>query len=113
MMRSSRKGMDVLLLAAGFAIWSSAFASLYGLSGIGCAMGWDQILAGPVSMLRLALSAVWLAHCGAGLWLARYAARRRHLRRDMFTDGAYRLSLAALAASVATGAPGMVLSLCR
>ena len=50
----------LLLLVAGFLLWSSAFVVLYGLQGLGCRLGWDEAaLLGPVSLNR----AVLLAAC--------------------------------------------------
>jgi hypothetical protein len=43
-------------LLAGFAVWCSAIAALYGLHAIGCAFGWSA------GQLRLGLSAALLAH---------------------------------------------------
>lgn len=48
----------IVLLIAGFTVWSFAFVGLYGLQALGCAFGWSQhrlilIVAFIVSLLPL------------------------------------------------------------
>ncbi|MEZ0170356.1 hypothetical protein [Microvirga sp. TS319] len=63
---------SLLLLVAGFGIWSSAFASLYAANAIGCASGWQNVDVGPISLNRLVLAVLWIGHLSAsGLPLAR------------------------------------------
>jgi hypothetical protein len=53
----------LLLLLAGFTVWSAAFVILYGLQALGCAFGWGEwhrpifIVSYVLSLLPLA----WLA----------------------------------------------------
>jgi len=100
-------------LVAGFLIWSSAFAALYGLHAIGCAADWQGagIYASP---LRLALLAVWLMHMAALAWLTLRFRPFAALKAAPFLDrAACALSALALAATGATGAPVLALELCR
>lgn len=48
-MNGTAKPGKLLLLVAGFLLWSSAFVVLYGLQGLGCRLGWDAVGLGPVS----------------------------------------------------------------
>ncbi|WP_414471327.1 hypothetical protein [Microvirga sp. M2] len=62
---------SLLLLVAGFGIWSSAFASLYAANAIGCSFGWQNVDVGPISLNRLVLVLLWIGHLTAsGLLLA-------------------------------------------
>ena len=60
---SARERRALLLLVAGFTVWSVAFVVLYGLQAIGCAFGWGDwhrpILIGAYLLSLLPLS--WLA----------------------------------------------------
>ena len=108
-------------LVAGFLVWTSSFAALYGLHATGCAVGW-QDPGHYASPLRLALGLVWLLHLAALAWLAARIGRAAQptpvltgeaptgafLHRAAFT-----LTLVALVATVATGAPIALLEPCR
>ena len=61
-MKAALRLPSLILLVAGFVIWSSAFVALYGALSVGCAFGWDAVLFGPVSALRALLIALWLLH---------------------------------------------------
>lgn len=61
-------------LLAGFILWSGAFLLLYAVQATGCKLGWQEIAVGPISLLRLLLSALLLSTLGllyaaALLWL--------------------------------------------
>lgn len=63
---------SLLLLVAGFGIWSSAFVSLYAANAIGCSFGWQNMDIGPISQNRLVLIVLWSGHLTAsGLLFAR------------------------------------------
>jgi hypothetical protein len=47
------------LIALGFGLWMSA---LYGAQGTMCELGWQHVEIGPISLLRLVLMAIWVAH---------------------------------------------------
>ena len=98
-------------LAAGFTVWCLALVILYALHAIGCAFGWA---AGP---LRVTLAIVLLLHLIAIGWLWRYraAARRdpgpERISSFMHTVVIWTL-IAALAATVITFGPALLLTTC-
>jgi hypothetical protein len=102
-----RNPRKLLLLVAGFVLWSSAFVVLYGIQALGCHLGWDDISLGPVTLNRTALLAVWVVHlCLIGL-LAAALARRRASAGDLpFIERAgLALTFCALAATIWIGFP--------
>jgi hypothetical protein len=96
-------------LVAGFAVWGSALGALYGLHGLGCAFAW------PAGVLRLMMALVLLVHLGVLGWVVRHlylsggngTATGRFLRA-IFMGSA----LSALAATVLTFAPPLLLTVC-
>src|SRR5690554_2974861 len=52
---------NLLLPAAGFATWGVGFAAIYGLQAVGCAAGWNDLMAGPLSLQRVLLIVLLLA----------------------------------------------------
>ncbi len=109
---SARVGL--LGLVAGLLVWSSAFIALYGLHAVGCGLGWHQ----PgqfASPLRLVLIAVWASHLGVLVWLVvsyRRAAPGGDRTVGFLQLAAWTLGLVALVATLWTGAPVALLSLC-
>lgn len=100
----------MLWLAAGFAVWSSAFVILYGLHALGCAFGW------PGGLIQLLLWAVLLLHLAAlGLFALAFSRMRR---RDASGGGSFLADVtrwtlfAALAAMLLNFIPGLVLTTC-
>ncbi|WP_114966541.1 hypothetical protein [Alkalilacustris brevis] len=51
---------------AGPMIWAVTFSVVYALHGAGCALGWDGVSAGPVSLHRAALVGSWALGLIAG-----------------------------------------------
>ncbi len=51
----------VIRLLGGLTIWIGGFSLLYALHGLGCAAGWDQRTAGPLTQLGMTLTGTWLA----------------------------------------------------
>lgn len=47
-------------LITGPTLWAIAFAAVYGLHGLGCALGWTSVAFGPVDLHRGAMGLVWL-----------------------------------------------------
>jgi hypothetical protein len=98
-------------LAVGFTIWCLALVILYALHAIGCAFGW------PGGPLRLSLAAVLVLHLVAigGLW--RYWATARldpgpeRIGAFLHTVVVWTL-IAALAATVITFGPALLLTTC-
>ena len=52
MVSGSVKPSALLWSIAGLIGWAAAFVLVYGLHGLGCAGGWDQIPAGPTNLQR-------------------------------------------------------------
>lgn len=104
-------------LIAGFVGWALAFIVIYGLHGIGCAYGWDNIPVGPTSLHRLVQVATWLAFLPPLLTLALWLSRqRRHAspgsgRRWLALVGET-TAWAGLAATIITFAPTVTTSAC-
>lgn len=95
----------LLLMAAGFAIWASAFVLLYSAASLGCELGWNHIRVGPISLSRTVLIGLWLVHMAALAWLFLYCARAAHDdQRDRFIHrAAMYLTVAAIASTVWIG----------
>lgn len=53
---------EVARIFAPLLVWLALFSGVYGLHGLGCALGWPGVDAGPTSLHRAALLAGW---CGA------------------------------------------------
>lgn len=106
-MNETAKPGKLLLLVAGFLLWSSAFVALYGVQGLGCRLGWDDMGLGPVSVNRGALLAVWTVHVGLiGAMAAAQVRRRSAGRGTAFVDRAgLALTFCALVATIWTGIP--------
>ena len=88
-------------LVAGFAAWGSALAILYAALGVGCEQGWDEVMLGPVSLLRSLLLVLWVGHLAVLAWL--YVLCRRLAAEGWFgrTPTARFLVRAGLAATAA------------
>ncbi|HEV7346253.1 MAG TPA: hypothetical protein VGN60_11545 [Devosia sp.] len=93
-MSHGRKAL--LLLIAGFTIWSGAFVLLYGVQALGCAYGWPHH--------RLVLIAIYLLSLAPLGWLAMW-------RPDRSGEPAAGLSIAALWANRAAFVAGALVFL--
>jgi len=108
---------DMAWAMAGFVIWSAAFATIYGLHGIGCAYGWDAIPVGPSNLQRAVQVVAWLSFLPPHLMLALWLRRRRlrsepgKSRRWMALVGET-TAWAGLAATIVTFAPAATASVC-
>lgn len=60
---------DLLRAIAGLILWAIAFSMLYGLHGLGCALGWDRQSVGPFTLFRLSLIATWIVAVAAAAGL--------------------------------------------
>jgi hypothetical protein len=91
----------LVLMAAGFGIWASAFVVLYSAASLGCELGWNHVRLGPISLLRTILIAIWLIHMAALAWLFRHCMRaaRNNPDRDHFI---YRAAMYLTGAAIAT-----------
>lgn len=107
---------DLVWLAAGFSVWAGGFAALYALHAIGCRAGWEEMDFAGLSMNRWALTGVYLAHIAAGaalyLPLRAMAGRWQGESAGTLRRAAVALTLAALASTIWTGAPLLVLDGC-
>ena len=105
-------------MALGFGLWILALSALYGAQGTMCELGWQRLHLGPVSLLRLVLIAIWLAHIGVLVWLYVRCYRvltggERLLPLDRFLwRSAAALAVAAIAATVWIGMAIFVPSVC-
>jgi hypothetical protein len=66
-------GLWLLLAIAGFVIWASAFAVLYGMQGLGCTLDLQSVMFLGSNVLTLTLAALWILHLGACVALLWYA----------------------------------------
>lgn len=104
--------IEILGLVAGFAIWSSAFVSLYALHGGACEDGWFSSPGAVRAVLAAVLILHLLLHAALCYWL---------WRRVQAGDGSVVflrtasliLSVAAMGATIWTSAPVLVLQICR
>lgn len=97
-----------LLLVAGFLVWSSCFALLYGTNAIGCELGWPAVRSGPLPLQRAVLVAIWAAHLAAFVPLARSV----RLAGGALATAARLATAAAFVATVWIGLPTAVLTTC-
>ncbi len=75
----------LLLASAGFIVWGSAFAVLYAMQGLGCALGLQRVAMLGSNMLTVTLAAIWLAHlllAGCLVWLCCTRWRPRLISQD-------------------------------
>jgi hypothetical protein len=107
MTAGKRTPRELLLLVAGFILWSSAFVILYSVQALGCRLGWDEVGFGPVTLNRGVLLAVWAVHlCLIGLLAAALMRRRASMDPAPFIDRAgLALTFCALAATIWIGFP--------
>lgn len=98
----------LLLLAAGFILWAGAFLTLYGVNAVGCAFAWPRSLQRGILLTLLALHVAAL-----GLLAWRDWKRRQVLDRADFVESVgLGATISALAATLLTFAPSLVLTLC-
>lgn len=101
-----REGAPLAALLAGFVLWSLAFLVLYFVQATGCSLGWQTFaVAGPLTLQRLVLVALFLAFLAAhlALYLRLRAPREREGDADASAfsrDAGRTLALAAFGASV-------------
>ncbi|MFA7638837.1 MAG: hypothetical protein WCY02_05960 [Parvibaculum sp.] len=104
-MRERGEGRSVLLLAAGFGLWSLAFVMLYSFQAVGCRLGWQGLeVMGGVTLQRGVLIGLFTVGIAAHLLLWRLL-RQRETKMAREEEGFARiiaadLSVAALGASL-------------
>lgn len=110
------RAYDLFWLVAGFSVWAGGFSALYGLHAIGCRAGWEEMDFAGLSLNRWALIGVYLAHIAAGvalyLPLRTIAGRWQGESARTMRRVAVALTLAALASTIWSGAPVLVLEGC-
>lgn len=100
----------LLRMSAGLIVWAIAFCVLYGLHGIGCAVGWPSTtLPGGISVHRGVLIAAWLACIATGVAVA---LSQRGRRSTLIERTGWRLAWVGLIATVITGLPILMLPAC-
>jgi len=110
MTASDARTRGLWFLVAGFAVWASALAMLYGFQALGCELGWDAAVLGPVSGLRLLLSVIWAAHLVVLAWLYGLCLRRaaqgwfgRSPTASFLSRAGIAITAAAFVATIVTG----------
>ena len=110
------RARSLLALVAGFGIWSVAFVALYAGLSIGCALGWNAVEIGPISLLRLLLISGFIVTLLALALIARRLWRRARMGDQTGTalvpQVSAWLAVAALVAGVFTYAPVVFLTAC-
>jgi hypothetical protein len=104
---------DLALLVAGFLVWATAFAALYGLHALGCDFAWHRIAIGPASLLRIFLVLLWVGALIAAGALAASSLRRAVGQSGTLSRAAAASAVAAVFAIIWTGSPVALLGLCR
>ena len=115
-MNGARWSLRIGGMAGGLLVWTSALVGLYALHAVGCKISWLEVAVGPVSLLRMVLLAVWLAHLGLLAWLC---LRFRRWRSDAAGAGdrfivaaSVALTVVAFVATLYTGVPAVFLRQC-
>lgn len=110
------RGLDLFWLVAGFTLWAAGFSALYALHAVGCRAGWDETMLGGLSAHRIGLLVTYLAHAGLGaaLWfpLTRIATHWDGPSAGTLRRAAILVTIAAVIATLWTGAPVLFLQAC-
>lgn len=104
--------IEILGLVAGFAIWSSAFVSLYALHGGACDGGWFSSPGAARLVLAAVLSLHLLLHAALCVWLWRRLQTGGQPVVFLRTASLI-LAVAAMGATLWTSGPVLVLQICR
>jgi hypothetical protein len=102
----------LIRLLVGLTLWAGGFMLLYGLHGYGCAAGWNQRSAGPLTHLGLVLVGSWAGLLAlAGLFtlaLHRYP----HRGNQMLSRLAFISAWSGIAGLLFMGAPVVLAARC-
>jgi hypothetical protein len=78
-------------IAIGFAAWAILFALIYGMQGVGCRLGWDNVLLGIFSLQRIQLIVLYLGGLGVLVllyaWLSNEIRKPKDNATHSFIDG--------------------------
>lgn len=115
--RSGQRGGRLLLLAAGFTLWSVAFVVLYSMLSVGCEFGWDRVGIGPgLTLQRAQLVGLFALFVAAHVLLMRVLRPRAEADTSptgrFVTRVAWSTAVAALGASLFTFAGVFALTSC-
>jgi hypothetical protein len=103
----------VMRVLAGLLLWAAGFTILYGLHGLGCAVGWADVRLGPVSLLSMVLVGTWLAFLALALLTALLLWRGDGFGQSGFLRRVGLISaLAGLGGLIFTGAPVLLPAHC-
>ena len=102
---------------AGFGIWAVCFALLYGLQAVGCEWGWHEATVGPATVQAIVLAVILAGHLAVLAILSAVAWRWWSEATDgaasrFLRGSAAVLTAAALAATLWTGLPAVLLPAC-
>ena len=71
---------DLLRILLPLLVWLASFSAIYGLHGLGCALGWAKVAWLGLSLFRWALLIAWFAAIVLQLLLV-CVVRRQHCKR--------------------------------
>lgn len=75
-MRERGEGSSVLLITAGFGLWSLAFVLFYSFQAVGCRLGWQELeVMGDVTLQRVVLIGLFAGGIATHLLLWRKLRR--------------------------------------
>jgi hypothetical protein len=103
----------MMLLVAGFIIWSAAFVALYGVNAIGCAFGWPELLQRGILIGLFAIHAAILAWLSVWTW-RRFKSTSAHADKpaQLIEYVGAGVSITAFASTLFVLAPSFVLTMC-
>lgn len=104
--------IEILGLVAGFAIWSSAFVSLYAVHGGACDGGWFARQETIRVVLAVILALHLLLHAALCFWLWGRAKEKTVPSVFFLRTATFVLALAAAGATLWTSAPVFILRVC-
>lgn len=103
----------VMRVLAGLLLWAAGFSVLYGLHGVGCAVGWGNARFGPVTVLSVVLVGTWLAFVAmASVWLVVLWRRDGLAQSDLLRKVGLISALSGLGGLLFTGAPVLLPAHC-
>lgn len=101
----------LLRAVSGLIVWAVAFSALYGLQGLGCALGWDAIMVGPLQLGRAALIALWLGFLALHSWMIWHFAVQDPVG-TFLSRMAVAIAIIGWVATIYTGVPVVITSMC-
>jgi hypothetical protein len=94
---------QILFMSSGVVIWALHFGAIYGLTGLACARGWQEVVPPGVALATVVAAILALAVLVAG-W------RRRAQFESWMTAGIAALALVAI---VWEALPVLIVPICR